>query len=162
MGCWLWLIGGMLWCSDGCGEETVWSRLRLAICPRWDSPAQWWAEWNLCSGQVCPARGYLSPSTEQSRGAQTEFYQEWWNSQLCLHSVCPCTYKPARMCIFWLRNVLSPQIKMIIYLYGKVKILSIIFILYSPERIVDGSEMSSVLKSIMIIKLSDWYFKWNW
>ena len=52
------------------------------------------------------------------------------------------------------------KIKMFSF-YGKVKILSIIFILYSPERIVDGSEMSSVLKSIMIIKLSDWYFKWN-
>ena len=84
----------MLWCSDGCGEETVWSRLRLAICPRWDSPAQWWAEWNLYSGQVCPARGYLSPSTEQSRGAQTEFYQEWWNSQLCSTQSAPAQTGP--------------------------------------------------------------------
>ena len=65
---------------------------------RQSSSSQWWAGWNLYSGQVCPARGY--PGTEQ-RGA------DWVLPRMmkltALHSMFAAQ---TRLDVyFWLRNV---------------------------------------------------------
>ena len=89
----VWLIGGLLWCSED------WSGLRLAICPRGEtvSPAQWWAvsgaEWNLVSGQVCPARGYPSQHRPGRALQRMMKLRAVYSAQCLLH-------KPAWMCIF--------------------------------------------------------------
>ena len=67
--------------------------------------AQWWAEWNLNSGQVCPARGY--PGKERRRPDQRNDETQSW--ELGVRSTQCLLHKSGWMCIFWLRNVLSPK-----------------------------------------------------
>ena len=67
--------------------------------------AQWWAEWNLNTGQVCPARGY--PGRERRRPDQRNDETQSW--ELGVRSTQCLLHKSGWMCIFWLRNVLSPK-----------------------------------------------------
>ena len=91
----VWLMWGMLWCSDHSALCLVQTKISN-LSERWGEtvrPSDELAEWNLYSGQVCPARGY--PGRGEERRAETEFYpdprlntEEWRTMKLtAMHSM---------------------------------------------------------------------------